>query len=264
MADLKQVLTIAGSDSGGGSGIQADLKTMAANGVFGLSVITSVTAQNTREIVSSFDLPLEIIRAQIEAVFDDFDVAAVKTGMLASKEIVETVAEALRKHGAKNLVVDPVMVSKSGYDLLRSDAVTVIREALLPLATVVTPNIHEAECLTGISVETLEQAKEAAWRLHKMGCRAVLVKGGHLSDQRATDVLFDGDKMHLIAGTYIDTQNTHGTGCTYASAIAAHLGLGKPLIDAVREAKSYLTEVIRHGLSIGHGHGPMNHFYFLK
>ncbi len=264
MARLTQVLTIAGSDSGGGAGIQADLKAMSANGVFAMSVITSITAQNTREVVSTFDLPPEIIRAQIEAVYEDFDIAAVKTGMLASTEIVETVAEALRKYGAQNLVVDPVMVSKSGYDLLRPDAVAVIREALLPQAEVVTPNIHEAERLTGMTIETLDQAKEAAWRIHKMGCRAVLVKGGHLLDRQATDVLFDGEKMHLIAGTFIDTQNTHGTGCTYASAIAAHLGLGKPLVEAVRAAKAYVTEAIRHGLSIGHGHGPTDHFYFFR
>ena len=261
---MKQVLTIAGSDSGGGAGIQADIKAMSANGVFAMSAITAVTAQNTEEVTDVFELPLSIIAAQIDAVFDDFDVAAVKTGMLSSVEIVKIVAKLLKPQNVTNLVVDPVMIAKSGHRLLKPDAVEALMHELIPLALVVTPNIHEAQQLSGIEIKTLNDARRAAKIIHRLGCRHVLIKGGHLLEDRATDLLYDGRFFELFKSEFIDTPHTHGTGCTFASAIAAHLALGKPLTQAVTAAKAYLTEAIRHGLSIGHGKGPTNHFYFLK
>jgi hydroxymethylpyrimidine/phosphomethylpyrimidine kinase len=261
---VKQVLTIAGSDSGGGAGIQADIKAMSANGVFAMSAITAVTAQNTEEVTDVFELPLSIIAAQIDAVFDDFDVAAVKTGMLSSAEIVKVVAKLLKPQNVTNLVVDPVMIAKSGHQLLKPDAVEALMHELIPLALVVTPNIHEAQQLSGIEIKTLNDARRAAKIIHRLGCRHVLIKGGHLLEDRATDLLYDGRFFELFKSEFIDTPHTHGTGCTFASAIAAHLALGKPLTQAVTAAKAYLTEAIRHGLKIGHGKGPTNHFYFLK
>ena len=261
---MKQVLTIAGSDSGGGAGIQADIKAMSANGVFAMSAITAVTAQNTEEVTDVFELPLSIVVAQIDAVFDDFDVSAVKTGMLSSAEIVKVVAKLLKPQNVTNLVVDPVMIAKSGHRLLKPDAVEALMHELIPLALVVTPNIHEAQQLSGIEIKTLNDARRAAKIIHRLGCRHVLIKGGHLLEDRATDLLYDGRFFELFKSEFIDTPHTHGTGCTFASAIAAHLALGKPLTQAVTAAKAYLTEAIRHGLSIGHGKGPTHHFYFLK
>jgi hydroxymethylpyrimidine/phosphomethylpyrimidine kinase len=261
---MKQVLTIAGSDSGGGAGIQADIKAMSANGVFAMSAITAVTAQNTEEVTDVFELPLSIIAAQIDAVFDDFDVSAVKTGMLSSAEIVKVVAKLLKPQNVTNLVVDPVMIAKSGHRLLKPDAVEALMHELIPLALVVTPNIHEAQQLSGIEIKTLNDARRAAKIIHRLGCRHVLIKGGHLLEDRATDLLYDGRFFELFKSEFIDTPHTHGTGCTFASAIAAHLALGKPLTQAVTAAKAYITEAIRHGLAIGHGKGPTNHFYFLK
>jgi hydroxymethylpyrimidine/phosphomethylpyrimidine kinase len=261
---MKQVLTIAGSDSGGGAGIQADIKAMSANGVFAMSVITAITAQNTEEVTEVFELPASIIAAQLDAVFDDFDVAAVKTGMLSSAEIVKTVAKMLKPQKVSNLVVDPVMVSKNGHPLLKPDAIEAVIKQLVPLALVLTPNIHEAQQLSGIEIKTLADARQAAKIIHKMGCRNVLIKGGHLLADRGTDLLFDGKFFEVFKGEYINTPHTHGTGCTYASAIAAHLALGKPLTHAVKAAKAYTTEAIRHALAIGHGRGPTNPFYFIK
>src|SRR3989441_6315175 len=189
---MKQVLTIAGSDSGGGAGIQADIKAMSANGVFAMSVITAVTAQNTEEVTEVFELPTSIIAAQIDAVFDDFEVAAVKTGMLSSAEIVKIVAKMLRPQKVANLVVDPVMVSKSGHPLLKPDAIEAVIKQLIPLALVVTPNIHEAQQLSGVEIKTLADARQAAKIIHKIGCRNVLIKGGHLLADRGTDLLYDG------------------------------------------------------------------------
>ena len=261
---MKQVLTIGGSDSGGGAGIQADIKAMSANGVFAMSAITAVTAQNTEEVTDVFELPLSIVVAQIDAVFDDFDVSAVKTGMLSSAEIVKVVAKLLKPQNVTNLVVDPVMIAKSGHRLLEPDAVEALMHELIPLALVVTPNIHEAQQLSGIEIKTLNDARKAAKIIHRLGCRHVLIKGGHLLEDRATDLLYDGRFFELFKSEFIDTPHTHGTGCTFASAIAAHLALGKPLTQAITAAKAYLTEAIRHGLSIGHGKGPTHHFYFLK
>lgn len=260
---MKQVLTIAGSDSGGGAGIQADIKAMSANGVYAMSVITAITAQNTEEVTEVFELPASIVEAQIDAVFDDFDVAAVKIGMLSSAAIVKVVAKMLRPQNVVNLVVDPVMVSKSGHPLLKPEAMEALTHELIPQALVVTPNIHEAEQLSGLSIRSLADARQAAKIIHHLGCKHVLIKGGHLLAERATDLLYDGRFFNIFKGEYIDTPHTHGTGCTYASAIAAQLARGKSLPDAVQTAKTYLTEAIRHGLAIGHGKGPTNHFYFL-
>jgi len=257
-------LTIAGSDSGGGAGIQADIKSMSANGVFAMSVVTAVTAQNTEEVTDVFELPTSIVAAQIDAVFDDFDVAAVKTGMLSSAAIVETVARMLKPQNVTNLVVDPVMISKSGHLLLKPDAISAIKGQLFPLALLVTPNIHEAQQLSGIEIKTLADARRAAKIIHGSGCKHVLIKGGHLPTDRATDLLYDGRFFNVFKGEFIDTPHTHGTGCTFASAIAAHLAQGKSVNDAVQVAKTYLTEAIRHSLAIGHGTGPTNHFFFLQ
>ncbi len=260
---IKQVLTIAGSDSGGGAGIQADIKSMSANGVFAMSVVTAVTAQNTEEVTAVFELPTSIIAAQLDAGFDDFDVAAVKTGMLSSAAIVETVARMLKPQNVTNLVVDPVMISKSGHLLLKPEAIDAVKIQLFPLAFLVTPNIHEAQQLSGIEIKTLADARRAAKIIHGFGCQHVLIKGGHLPTDRATDLLYDGRFFNVFKGEIIDTPHTHGTGCTFASAIAAHLARGKSVNDAVQTAKTYLTETIRHSLAIGHGTGPTNHFYFL-
>ena len=261
---IKQVLTIAGSDSGGGAGIQADLKAMSANGVFAMSVITAITAQNTEEVTDVFELPPSIIASQLDAVFDDFDVAAVKTGMLSSTAIVEIVAKMLTLQKIATLVVDPVMVSKSGHPLLRPDAVDAVKTQLLPLAFVVTPNIHEAQQLSGIQITSLADARRAAKVIHGFGCKHVLIKGGHLLSERATDLLYDGRFFNVLKGEFIETRHTHGTGCTFASALAAHLARGRSVLDAAQAAKAYVTQAIRHGLAIGHGHGPTDHFYFLE
>ncbi|MEW6325264.1 MAG: bifunctional hydroxymethylpyrimidine kinase/phosphomethylpyrimidine kinase [Nitrospirota bacterium] len=260
---IPQALTIATSDSGGGAGIQGDIKAMQANGVFALSVLVAVTAQNTKTVTMVHALPRDIIEAQLDAVFDDFEIGAVKTGMLFSAEIVKIVSNKLRARSVAQLVVDPVMIAKSGAELLKPDAVERLTRDLLPLAAVVTPNVHEAERLARMEIRSLDDAKEAARRIHRFGCRAVLVKGGHLSASPATDLLYDGKTFTIIPGEFIDTPNTHGTGCTYSAAIAAQLAKGKPLADAVTAAKRYITEAIRHGLAIGHGHGPTHHFYFL-
>lgn len=261
---LKQVLTIAGSDSGGGAGIQADIKAMSANGVFAMSVITAVTAQNTEEVTDVFELPPSIIASQLDAVFDDFDVAAVKTGMLSSTAIIETVVKLLTPQKVAFLVVDPVMVSKSGHPLLRPEAVNAMKTLLLPLAFVVTPNIHEAQQLSGIQITSLADARRAAKVIHGFGCKHVLIKGGHLLSERATDLLYDGRFFNVLKGEFIETNQTHGTGCTFASALTAHLARGRSVLDAAQAAKTYVTQAIRHGLAIGHGHGPTDHFYFLE
>ncbi|MFO0731160.1 MAG: bifunctional hydroxymethylpyrimidine kinase/phosphomethylpyrimidine kinase [Nitrospiraceae bacterium] len=260
---IKQVLTIAGSDSGGGAGIQADIKSISANGCYAMSVITSVTAQNTEEVTDVFDLPVSSVAAQLDAVFDDFDIAAVKTGMLATTETIRTVVRLLRPQNVRNLVVDPVMISKSGRNLLKPDAVDTLKKELFPLALMITPNIHEAQQWSGIEIASLADARRAAKILHQFGAAYVLIKGGHLSSDRGTDLLYDGRFFNIFKGEFIDTPHTHGTGCTFASAIAAHLARGKSVPDAVQTAKTYLTEAIRHGLAIGHGKGPTNHFYFL-
>ena len=253
-------MTIAGSDSGGGAGIQADLKTFSALGVYGASTLTAITAQNTVAVTAVHELPVEVIAAQIEAVVTDMGVDAVKTGMLSSSAIVQVVAGELECHGIRNLVVDPVMVAKSGDPLLREEAVESVRTLLVPLATLVTPNIPEAETLTGLTVLTDDDMREAARKIVALGARSVVVKGGH-RDGPATDLFFDGNDFTEFSSERFDTVNTHGTGCTFASAAAAGLAQGKPLLEAVAQAKEYVTEAIRNSYPLGQGHGPVHHFY---
>lgn len=253
-------MTIAGSDSGGGAGIQADLKTFAALGVYGASTLTAITAQNTVTVTAVHELPTDIIAAQIEAVITDIGVDAVKTGMLSSAGIVEAVAQELQRHGICNLVVDPVMVAKSGDALLRHEAIESLKSRLIPLAVLVTPNIPEAEALTGMTISTDEEMQEAARQIIAMGARAVVVKGGHLSGP-ASDLLYDGNDFTRFTSERFNTINTHGTGCTFASAAAAGLAQGKSLWDAVAQAKDFVTEAIRNSYPLGHGHGPVHHFY---
>jgi hydroxymethylpyrimidine/phosphomethylpyrimidine kinase len=260
---MKQALTIAGSDSGGGAGIQADLKTFHAHGVFGTSVLTAITAQNTVAVTRAYDLPLDLIDAQLDAVFDDFDISAAKTGMLSSAGIVKTVANRLSRLGFSQLVVDPVMISKSGYKLLKDDAIENLKTLILPLALVVTPNIHEAQLLAGFEIDSIDTMREAARRIRKLGPQNVLVKGGHADFDAATDILFDGDEFHVFKSEFFDTKNTHGTGCTYSAAITARLALGEPLVQAVQNAKTYIARAIKNSLAIGKGHGPTHHFYFV-
>jgi hydroxymethylpyrimidine/phosphomethylpyrimidine kinase len=264
---IPNVLTIAGSDSGGGAGIQADLKTFSALGVYGASVITALTAQNTRAVTAIHDVPPEFVVAQLDAVFDDIAIAAVKIGMLSSPAIIEAVADGLRRRAATHIVLDPVMVAKSGDRLLREDAVSALEERLLPLATVITPNLPEAEVLLETAVARNEAGMiEAAARLRALGPKAVLLKGGHLeTGARSIDVLDDGAGPFTLAAPRIATGNTHGTGCTLSSAIAALLARGLPLRAAVREAKAYVTAAIRAAdrLRVGHGHGPVHHFHAL-
>jgi hydroxymethylpyrimidine/phosphomethylpyrimidine kinase len=261
---MKQALTIAGSDSGGGAGIQADIKAMEANGVFAASVITAVTAQNTVEVREAMELPVALIRSQLDAVFDDLDIAAVKTGMLSSSEIIETVAAFLRRRGVVTLIVDPVMVSKSGFALLHDDAVHSLRRHLLPLARVVTPNLHEAILLSGRAIDSLDAMHEAARRIAGMGPRAVVVKGGHSAFAPGTDVLLDdGHIVELPADHVAAGKSIHGTGCTFSAAITARLALGESVEEAVRHAKHYVTRVIQNAPAVGHGHPPGRHFYFV-
>ena len=261
---MKQILTIAGSDSGGGAGIQADIKAISANGGYAMSAITSVTAQNTVAVTDAFDLPIPLIEAQLDAVFTDFDVTSVKTGMLSSSAIVETVANKLQEYTPSAIVVDPVMISKSKFPLLKEEAIDSLKQRLIPLATVITPNIYEAELLAQQDIHTTKEAKQAAETIAGLGCHAVLVKGGHLEEEKATDVLYCSGEWSLFEAERVNTKNTHGTGCTYYAAIATHLAIGKDLIEAIRAAKTYITEAIQHSLEIGNGHGPTNHFYFLK
>jgi hydroxymethylpyrimidine/phosphomethylpyrimidine kinase len=258
---MKRALTIAGSDSGGGAGIQADLKTFAALGVYGTSVITAVTAQNTLEVVDVVEMPVETVGSQIDAVVGDIGADAVKTGMLSSSAIIEAVVEKVKQHGLTKLVVDPVMVAKSGGRLLRDDAVEALRTLLLPAAAVVTPNAPEAEVLTGRKVASVDDARDAAMQIVEMGAGAAVVKGGHMEDGPASDVFFDGADLRVYTSPRVPTTSTHGTGCTFASAIAAGLASGMPLKDAVSQAKRYVTAAIREAFPMGRGHGPLNHFH---
>jgi len=251
-----RALTIAGSDSGGGAGIQADLKTFAALGVYGMSAITAVTVQNTKGVSGYEELSPETVADQIRAVVSDIGVDAAKTGMLASAAIVEAVADVVAETRVPNLVVDPVFMSKHGHPLLADDAVRALRERILPLAVLVTPNLPEASGLTGFRVDSA--MKEAAEAIRSFGPEAVLVKGGHLSGDRSDDLFFDGTLLLWVEAERIDTANTHGTGCVLSSAIAAHLARGDDLLDAVRKGKAFVTEAIRHALDIGQGIGPVD------
>ena len=261
---MKVVVTIAGSDSGGGAGIQADLRSISANGGFGASIITTITAQNTVAVTMSQEMAPAMIEAQFDAVFSDIRVAAVKTGMLASQQVIESVAAALRKYRPVFYVLDPVMVSKSGYRLVEEGAMTALRRELFPMATVITPNVQEAEALSGSEVRSLKDAESVGRRLLDYGPAAVLVKGGHLINERATDVLVPDDGSETFPGEWIDTRHTHGTGCTYSAAIATHLARRRSLSEAVRLSKADVKKAIRSGIPIGEGVGPTDHFFYLR
>ena len=257
-------LTIAGSDSSGGAGIQADLKTFAALGVYGASVITALTAQNTREVRAIFDVQPEFIGQQIDAVCDDLAVASVKIGMLSQPPVIDAVAASIARQSLRNIVLDPVMVAKSGDRLLQPEAVAALREQLLPRAALITPNLPEAGVLLDSEPPQDEAGmKQTAEQLLQLGCRAVLLKGGHLNSAESVDVYHDGENFLRLPSPRVNTQNTHGTGCTLSSAIAALLARGLTLRDAVREAKNYISAAIALAdqLQIGHGHGPVHHFH---
>ncbi|MGO9308063.1 MAG: bifunctional hydroxymethylpyrimidine kinase/phosphomethylpyrimidine kinase [Spirochaetia bacterium] len=263
---MKTALTIAGSDSGGGAGIQADLKTFAAHGVFGTSALTALTAQNTVRVEGVYAIPPEFVARQIEAVVKDIGADAVKTGMLFNWQIIETVAAMIMEHGLRPLVVDPVMVAKSGDSLLEPDAREALVTTLLPLATVITPNLPEAEALCGFPVTDMEGMRRAARSIRAQGPLCVVIKGGHREGASdSTDLFYDGVRFEELSAPRIDSRNTHGTGCTFASAIAARLALGDEMLDAVSAAKRYVSAVIAASaeMRIGHGHGPMNHMALL-
>ena len=264
LPDMARALSIAGSDSGGGAGIQADLKTFSALGVWGMTALTAVTVQNTQGVSGYQELDPGIVADQIRAVADDIGVDAAKTGMLASAPIIRAVAEAIREVDIPALVVDPVFISKHGDPLLQAEAVGALRDDLVPLATLVTPNQHEASGLIGSEVATREDMRAAADSILALGPRAVLVKGGHLEGDTAADLLADGSGYRWLEAERIDTIHTHGTGCTLSAAIAAWLARGHDLGDAVERGKAFVTEAIRHSLAIGHGIGPVNQIWSVE
>ena len=255
-------LTIAGSDSGGGAGVQADLRTFAFHKVHGASAITCITAQNTTGVTAVAGISPDLVKAQLSAVFEDMSVNAVKTGMLLNRGIIEAVAEFLRDRDKISLVVDPVMVSRAGVQLIDDEAVDSLKKKLLPQATIVTPNLYEAQILSDRKIESLEDMKQAAITIRELSGSVVLIKGGGMADREySVDVWFDGGSWEILSEKRIDTKNTHGTGCTLAAAIAANLALDKDLLTAVKEAKQYVTEALHHSLDIGKGNGPVGHFF---
>jgi hydroxymethylpyrimidine/phosphomethylpyrimidine kinase len=258
---MRTALTIAGSDSGAGAGIQADLKTFAAHGVYGTTAITAVTAQNTLGVNCFEALPADLVTAQIEAVVSDIGAHAVKTGMLANAAIVEAVAAAIEDLDIPFLVVDPVMIAKSGDRLLDDEALGAMRSELLRRAFVVTPNIPEAETLSGLTIASDADRQEAARRIQKLGPKAVIIKGGHLPSEMIHDLLYDGHRFEEFTTRRIEGRHTHGTGCTFAACLAANLALGRSLVDAIPLAQGYIAGGIRFGLDIGKGHGPLDHFW---
>ncbi len=265
MKSYKRALTIAGSDSGGGAGVQADLKTFSAIGCFGTSVITALTAQNTVAVTGIHPIPPAFIVQQIDAVLTDIGTDAVKIGMLHSPEVITTVADALHRHQATNIVLDPVMVAKSGDKLLRDDAVQALRTTLIPMADVITPNLPEAGVLLGREITSEHQMDAACKELAALGCRAVLLKGGHLTGAGSPDLLYiNGDPAPVrLESVRIDTPNSHGTGCTLSSATAAYLALGQSIDEAVHQAKQYILQALKAGAgyTLGKGHGPVHHFH---
>ena len=262
---MKKVLSIAGSDCSGGAGIQADLKTFSAHGIFGMSVVVSVVAENTCRVIDIQDVTPDMIEKQIDAVFEDIEVNAVKVGMLSTPACMKAVAGKLRQYKPENVVIDPVMYAKNGSPLMAPNATGELIATVIPLAGILTPNIPEAEKITGMTIENAADMEDAARRIYSMGCKNVLVKGGHATGgvDVALDVLFDGEGFYRYEAPRVDTKNTHGTGCTYSSAIASNLALGLDIKSAVAAAKEYITTAIRHSLPIGKGHGPTNHFYDL-
>jgi len=257
---LPRALTIAGSDSGGGAGIQADLKTFSALGVYGMSVITALTAQNTLGVKGVHLVPPSFVADQLDSVLSDLGTDAAKTGMLATAEIVEVVAAKIQEYQVDNLVIDPVMVAKSGDPLLAQEAQKTLVRQLLPLALIVTPNVPEAEVITGLKIQDLAGLREGARRIAARGPRWVVMKGGHLEGP-ATDIVFDGHDFYELPAERVPTKNTHGTGCTFSAAITAGLAAGKSPLEAIAQAKEYITGAIKHSLALGHGYGPTNHLY---
>lgn len=260
-----RVLTIAGSDSGGGAGIQADLKTIGANGCYGMSVITALTAQNTVGVSGIHGIPIDFVRLQLDAVLTDIGTDAVKIGMLFSPELIETVAEQLKKFDVSNIVLDPVMIAQSGDKLLQDEAIDALKKHLIPMADIITPNLPEASVLLGREITALDMLSAASKELCDLGCTNVLIKGGHLMGQESDDCLYLGDtgEMIFLPAKRIETHNNHGTGCTLSSAIAAGIAKGEDVVKAVRGAKEYITGAIAAGASysIGQGNGPVHHFY---
>lgn len=265
MDNVRKALTIAGSDSGGGAGIQADLKTFQELQVFGMSALTAVTAQNTLGVHGVYPVSVEGVAKQIDAIAEDMGTDALKTGMLFSAEIIKAVSEKIRQYQWEKVVVDPVMIAKGGASLLQQEAVSAMKEYLFPLTYIVTPNIPEAEVLAGISIRTEEDKKEAAWILHRFGIKNVIIKGGHDSDEQdAVDLLFNGTDFIIFKSKRIHTKNTHGTGCTFSAAITAELAKGKTVYEAVKVAKRFITLAIEKNLEIGNGHGPTNHWAYAE
>ena len=260
--EIPRVLTIAGSDSGGGAGIQADLKTITVLGGFGMSVITALTAQNTLGVHGIHEVPPDFVEAQFNAVAGDIGIDAAKIGMLSSIGIMQVVARKVREYRVDRLVLDPVMVAKGGSALIRPEAVQCLIDDLVPLALLITPNLPEAEVLSGVSIGSAKDIREAASIIHRLGARNVLIKGGH-GQGDAADILFDGREFHEFVSPRIDTRDTHGTGCTFSAAIATGLALGLDIREAVHKAKEYITTAIRFSLRLGKGHGPTNHAAFL-
>ncbi|PTX55038.1 hydroxymethylpyrimidine/phosphomethylpyrimidine kinase [Melghirimyces profundicolus] len=259
---LPRALTIAGSDSGGGAGIQADLKTFQELGAFGMSALTAVTAQNTQGVSGIYEMTAEAVARQMDAVLEDIGVDALKTGMIANVEIMETIAEKIRQHGVGPLVVDPVMVAKSGHSLLEKDARKALTQTLLPLALLVTPNLPEAEILVNQQLDTEAKRKDGARRILDMGASAVVIKGGHLEGETASDLFYDGESFLTFSAPRIHTRHTHGTGCTFSAAVTAELAKGRNLADAVYTAKKFITRAIARPLELGKGHGPTNHWAY--
>jgi hydroxymethylpyrimidine/phosphomethylpyrimidine kinase len=259
---MKKVLTIAGSDCSGGAGIQADLKTFAAHGVFGMSVIVAVVAENTSRVLDIQDVTPEMIGKQIDAVFEDIGADAVKIGMLSTPACMDAVARKIGQYRPEHVVIDPVMYAKNGCPLMNPDAVATLIKIIIPLADVLTPNIPETEKIANLAINDVAGMEKAAAVIYRMGCRNVLVKGGHAVGD-ALDVLYDGKQFYHFTAERINTKNTHGTGCTYSSAIAANLALGMTTEAAVENAKKYVTIAIRHSLALGKGCGPTHHFYDL-
>lgn len=256
---MKKVLTIAGSDSSGGAGIQADIKTMSAMGVYGMSVVTAVTAQNTMGVSKVLEMPKDIVEEQLKAIFEDIEVASVKVGMLSGVEIIKIVTDSLKKYKAKNIVIDPVMLSKNKYKLLKEEAFTEMKR-FIGIGTLVTPNIPEAEVLASMEIKNEEDIIEAAKKIQKFGVKNVLVKGGHREDNCTDILLLENRKIIRFFGTRIDVVNTHGTGCTLSSAIASQLAKGNSIEESIKIGKEYITQVIKDSFSLGKGIGPLGHF----
>ena len=263
---MKTALSVAGSDCSGGAGIQADIKTFSAHGVFGMSVITSVVAENTFRVIEYQDIRPDIIEKQIDAVFEDIPPDAVKIGMLSCRETMLAVAKRLRGKSPRNAVVDPVMYAKNGCALMDLESIDTLIAEIVPMADVITPNIPEAEKMAGMTIASRDDMKRAARKIHSFGCRAVLVKGGHVLGDAggdAVDTLYDGAEFYHYSARRINTKNTHGTGCTLSSAIASNLALGMPVFKAVERAKTYVTTALEHAFELGRGNGPTHHFYDL-